>query len=119
MCYILELKEFIGNCDTVTCENSQQACKIPKRSVVYYASIAKFKTECQKIQYQNCENAAFIRLQKVAKTIVFIGNKNVNLSHPASITRLLDFIFKKIMVSAGVSLEEKTNIVLLTLTDPR
>ena len=28
--------------------------------------------------------------KKVAKTIVFIGNKNVNLSYPASFTRLLD-----------------------------
>ena len=55
--------------------------------------------------------------KKIATTMVFIGNKNVNLSHPASITRLLDI--KKIMVSAGVSWEGKTNIVLLTLTDPR
>ena len=46
------LKEFIENCDTVTCENSQQACKIPKRPIANYAGIAKFKTACQKIQYQ-------------------------------------------------------------------
>ena len=46
---------------------------------------------------------------KIAKTIVFMGNKNVKFSHPAPIMRLLDF-FKKIMVSVGVSWEGKTNI---------
>ena len=36
----------------VTLRYPQQVCKIPKRSIAYYAGIAKFKTACQKIQYQ-------------------------------------------------------------------
>ena len=71
-------------------------------------SIAKFKKACQKIQYQSCAMWPSSDA-KIAKTIVFMGNKNVKFSRPASIMRLLDF-FKKIMVSVGVSWEGKTNI---------
>ena len=47
-----EWTEFIENVYTVTGGYSQQVCKIPKRLIANYAGIAKFKTACQKIQYQ-------------------------------------------------------------------
>ena len=42
----------IENCYTVTLGYRQQVCKIPKRSIANSAGRAKFKTACQKIQYQ-------------------------------------------------------------------
>ena len=56
-------------------------------------SLAKFKKACQKIQYQSCAMWPSSDA-KIAKTIVFMGNKNVKFSHPAPIMSLLDF-FKK------------------------
>ena len=43
---------FIKICYTVTGGYSQQISKLPKRLIANNAGIAKFKTACQKIQYQ-------------------------------------------------------------------